>query len=225
MGSLRVRHDFSFSCIGEGNGNPLQYSCLKSPRDREAWWATVYGVAQGRTRLKCLSSSTATLQCWVSFYCTAKWISCMYTYSKSPIYEQVLFWKHIPKSTVFISPAKLAYIHNFPGGSDGKSQSAMWETWVWSLGWEDSLEEGTATHSSILVWRIPWTVWSMACKESDTTERLPQCPEKYTSTVQQLAYTCLHLWKFTAWRCVCREITMHPFFKISIPFRSPQSIG
>ena len=38
---------------------------------------------------------------------------------------------------------------------------AMWETWVWSLGWEDSLEKGKATHSSILVWRIPWTVWSM----------------------------------------------------------------
>ena len=158
MGSLKVRHDFLFSCIGEGNGNPLQYSCLESPMDRGAWWATVYGVAQSRTRLKCLSSSTAALQCWVSFYCTAKWICCMYTYSKSPIYEQVLFWKHIPKSTVFISPAKLAYVPNFPGGSDGKSQSAMRETWVWSLGWEDSLEEGTATHSSILIWRIPWTV-------------------------------------------------------------------
>ena len=37
---------------GEGNGNPLQYSCLENPRDGEAWWAAVYGVAQGWTRLK-----------------------------------------------------------------------------------------------------------------------------------------------------------------------------
>ena len=43
--------------IGEGNGNPLQYSCLDNPRDRGAWWAAVYGVAQSRTRLKRLSSS------------------------------------------------------------------------------------------------------------------------------------------------------------------------
>ena len=45
----------------------------------------------------------------------------------------------------------------FPGGSDGK-ESAMWETWVQSLGWEDPLEKGKATHSSILAWRIPRTV-------------------------------------------------------------------
>ena len=47
---------FSLSCIGEGNGNPLQCSCLENPRDRGAWWATDYGVARSRTRLKWLSS-------------------------------------------------------------------------------------------------------------------------------------------------------------------------
>ena len=45
------------ACIGEGHGNPLQYSCLENPRDRGAWWAAVYGVTQNRTRLKQLSSS------------------------------------------------------------------------------------------------------------------------------------------------------------------------
>ena len=50
---------FSLSCIGEGNGNPLQYSCLENPRDGGAWWAAVYGVAQSRTRLKQLSSSSS----------------------------------------------------------------------------------------------------------------------------------------------------------------------
>ena len=58
MGSLRVRYDrstslsFSLSCIGEGNGNPLQCSCLENPRDGGAWWAAVCGFAQSRTRLK-----------------------------------------------------------------------------------------------------------------------------------------------------------------------------
>ena len=52
---------FSLSCIGEGNGNPLQCSCLENPRDGGAWWAAVYGVTQSRTRLKWLSSSSRLL--------------------------------------------------------------------------------------------------------------------------------------------------------------------
>ena len=54
----RFHFHFSLSCIGEGNGNPLQCSCLENPRDGEAWWAAVYGVAQSLTRLKRLSSSS-----------------------------------------------------------------------------------------------------------------------------------------------------------------------
>ena len=50
---------FSLSCIGEGNGNPLQCSCLENPRDGGAWWAAIYGVAQSRTQLKRLSSSSS----------------------------------------------------------------------------------------------------------------------------------------------------------------------
>ena len=52
----RLHFPFSLSYIGEGNGNPLQCSCLEHPRDGGAWWAAVYGVAQSRTRLKRLSS-------------------------------------------------------------------------------------------------------------------------------------------------------------------------
>ena len=55
----RLHFDFSFSCIGEGNGNPLQCSCLENPRDSGAWWAVIYGVAQSRTQLKRLSSSSS----------------------------------------------------------------------------------------------------------------------------------------------------------------------
>ena len=54
----RLHFHFSLSSIGEGNGNPLQCSCLENPRDGGAWWAAVYGVAQSRTRLKRLSSSS-----------------------------------------------------------------------------------------------------------------------------------------------------------------------
>ena len=50
---------FSLSCVGEGNGTPLQCSCLENPRDGRAWWAAVYGVAQSWTRLKWLSSSSS----------------------------------------------------------------------------------------------------------------------------------------------------------------------
>ena len=54
----QLHFHFSLSCIGEGNGNPLQCSCLENPRDSGAWWAAVYGVAQSLTRLKRFSSSS-----------------------------------------------------------------------------------------------------------------------------------------------------------------------
>ena len=69
----RLHFHFSLSCIGEGNGNPLQCSCLENPRDGGAWWVAGYGVAQSRTRLKRLSSSMVcctlirTQWCWRRF--------------------------------------------------------------------------------------------------------------------------------------------------------------
>ena len=57
----RLHFHFSLSCIGEGNGNPLQCSCLENPRDGEAWWAAAYGVTQSRTQLERLSSSSSIL--------------------------------------------------------------------------------------------------------------------------------------------------------------------
>ena len=56
--SMGLHFHFSLSCIGGGNGNPLQCSCLENPRDGGAWWAAVYGVAESWTRLKQLSSSS-----------------------------------------------------------------------------------------------------------------------------------------------------------------------
>ena len=71
IGSHRVGHNWSdlacmHACIGEGNGNPHQYSCPVSPVDRGAWWAAVHGVAQSRARLKWLSSSSRETQLFIS---------------------------------------------------------------------------------------------------------------------------------------------------------------
>ena len=60
----QLHFHFLLWCIGEGNGNPLQYSCLENPRDGGAWWVAVYGVAQSRTRLKRLSSSSILMLLW-----------------------------------------------------------------------------------------------------------------------------------------------------------------
>ena len=62
-----------------------------------------------------------------------------------------------------------------------KNPTAMWETWVQSLDWEDTLEKGTATHSSILAWKIPWTVWSMG------SQRVGQDSESFTSSALEIS--------------------------------------
>ena len=60
-----------------------------------------------------------------------------------------------------------------------KNPPAMWETWVQSLGWEDPLEKGKTTHSSILAWRIPWTVYSVGSQRVRHAERLSlHCDER-----------------------------------------------
>ena len=58
IGSQSRKRLSMLACIGEGNGSPLQCSCLENPRDGGAWWATIYGITQSRTRLKRLSSSS-----------------------------------------------------------------------------------------------------------------------------------------------------------------------
>ena len=74
----QLHFHFSLSCTGEGNGNPLQCSCLENPRDGGAWWAAIYGVAQSRTRLKRLSSSSSSRDRFAIYtnseplYCTSE---------------------------------------------------------------------------------------------------------------------------------------------------------
>ena len=87
MGSLRVGHNWatSLSQIGEGNGNPLQCSCLENPRDGGAWWAAVYGVAQSRTRLMRLSSSSSMGVPLASCPCSQLVVSSFFNFSHSSV--------------------------------------------------------------------------------------------------------------------------------------------
>ena len=140
MGLLRVGHDwvtslhFSLVCIGEGNGNPLQCSCLENPRDGGAWWAGVYGVAQSRTRLKWLSSSSSSdifanflkMDCvllilLVSFWWGRPWFS-FYTkkifkfFFFQLTFESFHFWTpHLPSTSElssFYLSTKIALLSN-----------------------------------------------------------------------------------------------------------------
>ena len=88
----RLHFDFSLSCTGEGNGNPLQCPSLEDPRDGEAQWAAVYGVAQSRTRLKWLSSSSSSSSSeaisFISFLLIDKSLKTKY----EPTVIQILFF-------------------------------------------------------------------------------------------------------------------------------------
>ena len=126
--------------------------------DGGAWWATVHGVAMSRPWL---SDFTFTFH----FHAMEK---------EMATHSSVLAWR-IPGRAepggllsmgshrvghdwrdLAAAAAAVSYM-GFPGGLDGKALPAVWETRIWSLGWEDLLEKEMATHSSTLAWKIPWT--------------------------------------------------------------------
>jgi len=76
----RLPFHFSLSCIGEGNGNPLQCSCLENPKDGRAWWAAVYEVAQSRTRLNDLAAAAVPSHSFS--FLVFSWISLLVYFSK-----------------------------------------------------------------------------------------------------------------------------------------------
>ena len=88
---------FSLSCIGEGNGNPLQCSCLENPRDGGAWWAAVYGVAQSWTRLKWLSSSSSS-KVYKTNFMQLLILTCLFLMQKSFI-EYLVYCRHYRMNT------------------------------------------------------------------------------------------------------------------------------
>ena len=81
----------------------------------------------------------------------------------------------------------------FPGGSDGKNLPAVQETWVQSLGWEDPLEKGMTTHSSILAWRIPWTEEHAGLLSMGSQSRTWLTKHKHVYTVMYNLYLSMHM--------------------------------
>ena len=118
-------------CIGEGNGNPLQCSCLENPRDGGAWLAAVYGVAQSRTRLKRLSSSSSS-----SLLCRRRQ------------------WHPTPVLLPGKSHGQRSLVGCSPWGRESRTRLSDFP----STFHFPALEKEIATHSSVLAWRIPGTV-------------------------------------------------------------------
>ena len=106
----RLHFNFSLSCIGEGNGNPLRCACLENPRDGGAWSAAVYGVAQSRTWLKRLSSSSRVL------------LHTIITVVQSASYVWLFAtpWTTACQAFLFCT---ISWCLGFPGDSDGKESA------------------------------------------------------------------------------------------------------
>ena len=138
----RPRFHYSLSCIGEGNGNPLQCSCLENPRDGGAWWAAVYGVTQSWTWLKRLSSSSSSIgfgegngnplqySCLENFMDRITWRAIVHAVKKKSVQND---W--VTNAGGWVAKNLLAV----------KETPAMQEMWVRSLGWKDPLEKEMAT--------------------------------------------------------------------------------
>ena len=105
----RLHFHFSLSCFGEGNGNPLQCSCLENPRDGGAWWAAVYGVTQSRTRLKRLSSSNIILHYHLTFVKTKR-LTILY-YSLTILQLLFEFRQFLHFSSCFCSKIQIRSLH------------------------------------------------------------------------------------------------------------------
>ena len=134
-------------CCGEGNGNPLQCSCLENPRDGGAWWATIYGVAQSRTRLKRLSSSSKKVLMWNSrlpALSLAKWVhlgsaaNFNFGSSTKASYLQVLTWQG--KEKVFIERKNVGSQMDGGSGKEPVCQCRRhkrlgFDTWVGKISW------------------------------------------------------------------------------------------
>ena len=110
---------FSLSSIGEGNGNPLQCSCLENPRDGGAWWAAVYGVAQSWTQLKWLSSSSSSKALWnqIIFF-PLKWLLIkfsLYLGTYECIHHALLTEHYKYLQNPCKKCRKLSLTHNFTG--------------------------------------------------------------------------------------------------------------
>ena len=143
MGSLRVGHDWTTSislpCIGEGNGNPLQCSYLENPRNRGAWWASVYGVAQSWTRLKRVSSSSSNRQRTLADY--SPWVRRRVRHNLATKQQQSQMWF----SKMLLQDHRADY----------------WSQWVHAKGQNSSGEGSSWGHVALRLQRVLQTLWDV----------------------------------------------------------------
>ena len=170
----RLHFHFSLSCIGEGNGNPLQCSCLEHPRDGGAWWAGVYGVAQSRTRLKRLSSSSSRERrgnlepCWLFPKSShGQLLTVVVTCVKLPSAAKP-GCSHFPAFSCWVSAEPLwdrSGSHFFPG----ESEALPWVPGAVGAG-------GLGARVSLL----PWCSWMF---QKGVTSSIPAaCPHRSSAT-------------------------------------------
>ena len=128
----RLHFHFSLSCIGEGNGNPLQCSCLENPRDSGAWWAAISGVAQSWTRLKRLSSSSS--KCGKdqgTLFWGTEYDKCWDVPSKVILQKKKIWLFHCVLS--------LGSLNLEDASCSSGDRNQAWITTTWTLRWECSV--------------------------------------------------------------------------------------
>ena len=165
----RLHFQFSLSCIGEGNGNTLPCSCLENPRDGEAWCAAIYGVAQSRTWLKRLSSSTSSFHlCLMNNY--AYLILNIYTDGEgngNPLHYSCLensmdreaWWAtvHVVAKSWTWQKWLSIFTEVLPRWLSGKEFACQCRRCRYDPWPGRTLGKRKETHSTILPWKIPWT--------------------------------------------------------------------
>ena len=141
----RLHFHFSLSCIREGNGNPLQCSCLENPRNGGACWAAIYGVAQSRTRLKWLSSSSSSsIMVYGASLVSQRWKICLQCrrcrkLGFDPWVRKIPWrWKWQPTS-VFL-----------PGESPEQRSLAGYSPW----GWKELDVTEMTEHAHIMIYNL-----------------------------------------------------------------------
>ena len=141
----QLHFHFSLSCIGEGNGNPLQCSCLENPSDGGAWWAAVYGVTQSRIPLKWLNSSSS--RPCVSYY-QGRYLGLLFLvvenlktlWNRVKISAQILF-KSLLLSFLLESHWLKDFEHNLAGMWNECNCTVIWTffgiplLWDWNENW------------------------------------------------------------------------------------------
>ena len=147
----RLHLNFSLSCTGEGNGNPLQCSCLEHPRDGGAWWAAVYGVTQSQTRLKQQQQrdfpgvpavGTPHFQCRGLRFDSLSW-------NQDPIYPSVKKENNTTKTWVEFDSVKRGG-NSIPAWRNCMNKVQRWEQ-VCSCQWEGNWLEQSIPFSKVRV--------------------------------------------------------------------------